>query len=173
MASTELEDRKLKLEIDALERGASAKWQWLLPIKDISIIFGILSVIIGIVFSFFQVYATLKDIGAKERQLIDESAVRTKKLYLSLLEGITGAPETNRGIQLAIYDTTIALGKDFPKLQPLVTASLLRQICQTDKNKFPEEEEIYLQLLTKLKWKSTDPRYDPAVPDTLCPKASK
>ena len=73
--------------------------------------------------------------------------------------------QTNmRDDQLASYDFAFMLGKDVPSLQPIITAILLRQYCNSQ---LPEEEEV-VQKLVRLKWKSSDSRHDPGDPDTFC-----
>ena len=183
MTKAELEIWKLEREIKLVELNLANQqridWRgWLTAV----------SITLGILVSTFSVYQTLLEVRVKDKQLTIESELRTKELYLTLLQRITGG----RGItqhfdqsgtlvavdkqihrrdnQLASYDFAIALGKDFPSLQPMITAILLRQYCYSrDNDKLPkEEEEEVRQKLVMLKWKSSDSRHDPGDPDTFC-----
>ncbi len=177
MTTAELEIRKIEREIELLELNLKKQrridWRGWITSGSIAV---------GILVSTFGVYETLLEVRVKDKQLTIESELRTKELFLTLLNRIMGGRKVTRHYddkeklvsedrqtnmrddQLASYDFAITLGKDFPSLQPMITAILLRQYCNSQ---LPEEEEV-VQKLIRLKWKSSDSRHDPGDPDTFC-----
>ncbi len=177
MTKAELEIRKFEREIDLLELNLKKQrridWRgWITAV----------SIVAGILISTFGIYKTLLEVQVKDKQLTIESELRTKELFLTLLQRIMGGRKVTRHYdksgtlvaeerqsnmrddQLASYDFAFMLGKDVPSLQPMITAILLRQYCNSQ---LPEEEEVR-QKLARLKWKSSDSRHDPGDPDTFC-----
>ena len=177
MTKAELEIRKFEREIELLELNLEKqrRFDWRGWITTVSIAAGILVSVAGILVSTFSVYETLLEVRVKDKQLTIESELRTKELFLTLLLRIMGGRKVTRHYdksgtlvaedrhsnmrddQLASYDFAFKLGEDVPSLQPLITAILLRQYCNSQ---LPEEEEVR-QRLIMLKWESSNPRHDP------------
>ena len=91
MTKAELEIRKFEREIDLLELNLKKQrridWRGLITTA---------SIVVGILVATFSVYETLLEMRVKDKQLTIESELRTKELFLTLLNRIMGGRKVTR-----------------------------------------------------------------------------